>query len=197
MFLIVLKNIITWKMGGKITIDSSTLCNKGLEVIEAKWLYDFPIERTKIIMHRESNVHSLLLLKDGSYIADVSKPDMHNPIKWSLFEGKIDYNVEHVKSLKGYKDFHFSKFDPSRYPCVELCLEAYRNGGNATAILNAANEVAVNAFIEGKIPYPAIQREIEVALRNVKYIQNPSLRDLLSTDALTRNYVKSHIERTY
>jgi len=185
----------TWVMGPKITIDCATMMNKGFEVIEAKWLYDFPLERTDILMHDESYVHSALLLKDGTYIVDVSKPDMHNPIKWSIYQGQVDYEVEHIKSLDELSKFHFHDFEPGKYPCVGLAIDAFKSGGNAPAILNAANEVAVYAFLEGKIKYLQIEKEVRFAVKNVKYIANPSLRDLLTTDAITRNFVSSHIGR--
>jgi 1-deoxy-D-xylulose-5-phosphate reductoisomerase len=183
----------TWKMGGKITIDSATMMNKGFEVIEAKWLYDFPLQRTEILMHDESHVHSLLLMKDGSYYADISDPDMHTPIKYALYETNVDFQVFHEKELSAFGPYHFHKFDPERYPAVGLALDAYRDGGLKTTILNAANEVAVYAFLKGQIPFLDIEREVSFALATLPNNFSPSLRDVLAMDALTRLAVRRHI----
>lgn len=183
----------TWKMGGKITIDSATMMNKGFEVIEAKWLYDFPLQRTEILMHDESHVHSLLLMKDGSYYADISDPDMHTPIKYALYETNVDFQVFHEKELSAFGPYHFHKFDPERYPAVGLALDAYRDGGLKTTILNAANEVAVYAFLKGQIPFLDIEREVSFALATLPNNFSPSLRDVLAMDALTRLAVSRHI----
>jgi 1-deoxy-D-xylulose-5-phosphate reductoisomerase len=183
----------TWKMGGKITIDSATMMNKGFEVIEAKWLYDFPLQRTEILMHDESHVHSLLLMKDGSYYADISDPDMHTPIKYALYETNVDFQVFHEKELSAFGPYHFHKFDPERYPAVGLALDAYRDGGLKTTILNAANEVAVYAFLKGQIPFLDIEREVSFALATLPNNFSPSLRDVLAMDALTRLAVNRHI----
>mgnify|MGYP001286623499 CR=1 FL=1 len=184
----------TWKMGGKITIDSATMMNKGFEVIEAKWLYDFPLQRTEILMHDESHVHSLLLMKDGSYYADISDPDMHTPIKWALYESNVEFNVFHEKDLAAFGPYHFHQFDPARYPAVGIALKAYQEGGLKTTILNAANEVAVYAFLQGEIPFLAIEHEVQYALDHLPNNLTPSLRDVLSMDALTRIAVRRHIE---
>ncbi|OPZ35539.1 MAG: 1-deoxy-D-xylulose 5-phosphate reductoisomerase [Tenericutes bacterium ADurb.BinA155] len=184
----------TWKMGGKITIDSATMMNKGFEVIEAKWLYDFPLQRTEILMHDESHVHSLLLMKDGSYYADISEPDMHTPIKWALYESNVEFNVFHEKDLAAFGPYHFHKFDPARYPAVGLALKAYQEGGLKTTILNAANEVAVYAFLKGEIPFLSIEHEVQYALDHLPNNYTPSLHDVLSMDALTRIAVQRHIE---
>jgi 1-deoxy-D-xylulose-5-phosphate reductoisomerase len=184
----------TWKMGGKITIDSATMMNKGFEVIEAKWLYDFPLQRTEILMHDESHVHSLLLMKDGSYYADISDPDMHTPIKWALYESNVEFNVFHEKDLAAFGPYHFHQFDPARYPAVGIALKAYQEGGLKTTILNAANEVAVYAFLQGEIPFLGIEHEVQYALDHLPNNLTPSLRDVLSMDALTRIAVRRHIE---
>lgn len=184
----------TWSMGAKITIDSATMMNKGFEVIEAKWLFDFPLERTEILMHDESHVHSLLLLKDGSYLADVSAPDMHGPIEYALYEDKVDFELTHVQALKELP-YTFHKFDPARYPAPGIAMAAYRRGGTATAILNAANEEAVYAFLAGKIPFLSIEKEVTRALEKLSVKDNPSLKDLLAADKETRLFVDRHIER--
>lgn len=184
-----------WKMGPKITIDCATMMNKGFEVIEAKWLFGFPLEKIEILMHRESHVHSLLLLKDGTYLADISEPDMHGPIEYALYEGKVDFEPKKATRLEDFGPYHFSEFDKSRYPCVDLALRAFKTGGNACAILNGANEEAVKGFLEGKIPFLSIQKLVTSALDNLKIIANPSLRDILTSDVNSRLYVSRIVER--
>lgn len=185
----------TWKMGAKITIDSATMMNKGFEVIEAKWLYDFPLHRTEILMHDESYVHSLLLMKDGTYFADVSAPDMRVPIRWALYGGNVEFRLRHENDLDQLGEFHFHAFDSERYPAVALALEAYKAGGTACAVLNAANEIAVQAFLAKKIPFLDIEKEVRLALDSIQNIANPSLRDILAADRFARLFVARHIER--
>ena len=181
----------TWSMGAKITIDSATMMNKGFEVIEAKWLFDFPLSKTEILMHKESNVHSAVLLDDGTYVADVSKPDMHGPIEYALMEREVDYSLKYVDTLEQFKGLHFGEFDPKRYPAVGIALKAFRKGGNACAVLNAANEGAVYAFLDGKIKFIDIENIVSGALREVNFIAHPTLDDLIATDGWAREYVRS------
>ena len=185
----------TWAMGAKITVDSATMMNKGFEVIEACHLFDWPLDKIEILMHDESHVHSLLLMKDGSYWADVSSPDMRNPIKYALYETKTDFEVYHKQRLAEFGDYHFHKFDPDRYPAVGIALKAYRDGGVETAVLNAANEVADQAFLDGKMDFLGIEPECQAALRHLPNTLKPSLRDVLSADAYARLFVKGRIER--
>jgi 1-deoxy-D-xylulose-5-phosphate reductoisomerase len=180
----------TWKMGAKITIDSATMMNKGFEVIEAHYLFDWPVDKIEILLHDESEVHSLLLMKDGSYYADVGKPDMHGPIAYALYEGKAPFEVRHEKGIHDFGDYHFKAFDPVRYPAVPLALKALRNGGIETTILNAANEEAVHLFLEGKIPFLDIEQACSLALANFPNIMRPTLRDIETSDALARLYVR-------
>ena len=184
----------TWKMGKKITIDCATMMNKGFELIEACVLYRRPMEDFAILMHDESQIHAALEFQQGGYLCDVSAPDMHRPIAYALCEGKCRYKVKKVKDLSKFKKFHFHQFEPRRYPAVGLCKKAYAMGGNAMAILNAANEVAVEAFLAGRIRYLRIAREVEVALQNIPYIANPTLTDLISTDRLTRGFATERMK---
>lgn len=184
----------TWSMGAKITIDSATMMNKGFEVLEAKWLFDFPLERTEILMHRESHVHSALLLTDGTYLADVSAPDMHGPIAYALYETNVDFTLYPAKSLEDLGPFHFGKFDPIRYPAPGLAKKAFEMGGSACAVLNAANEEAVYAFLDEKIPFLAIEDVVKRALDDIIITPSPSLEDLISTDKETREYVRRYVE---
>ena len=176
----------TWTMGPKITIDSATMMNKGFELIEAHYLFDWPLSRMEVLLHDESEVHSALLLKDGSYVADVGPADMHGPIAYALYEGKKPYTVQRVEKLSELGDYHFRAFDPERYPAVGMCLEAQESGGVMPCVLNAANEEAVKLFLAGKIPFLEIERACALALRSLPNIMKPTLRDLLRTDAYTR-----------
>ena len=183
----------TWKMGAKITIDSATMMNKGFEVIEARWLFDFPLEKTEIIMHDESRVHSMLLLKDGTYLADVSEPDMHGPIAYALYETKVDFELKKAKSLEELGPFHFHPFDPNRYIAPNIALYAYCRGGNSPAILNGANEEAVYAFLDGKIPFLAIEELVHEAINTLPHIPSAALHELIESDRLAREFVRDRI----
>jgi 1-deoxy-D-xylulose-5-phosphate reductoisomerase len=180
----------TWTMGPKITVDSDTMMNKGFEVIEAHYLFDWPVDRIEILVHEESEVHSLLLLKDGSYVADVGKPDMHGPIAYALYEGKAPYEVFFKPGIHDFGPYHFKAFDPARYPAVGLCLGALAAGGVAPTVLNAANEEAVRLFLEGKLKFLDIEQACSLALKAFPNIMRPTLRDILTTDSLTRIYVR-------
>jgi len=180
----------TWKMGAKITIDSATMMNKGFELIEAHYLFDWPVDKIEILLHDESEVHSLLLMKDGSYYADVGKPDMHGPIAYALYEGKAPFEIRHEKGIHDFGDYHFRAFDPKRYPAVNIALNAFKEGGIETAVLNAANEEAVHLFLEGKIPFLDIEQACSLALANFPNIMRPTLRDIETSDTLARLYVR-------
>lgn len=185
----------TWSMGAKITIDSATMMNKGFEVIEARWLYDFPLEKTKIIMHKQSYVHSLVLKKDGTWVADVSAPDMHGPIEYALMESNVDFELKTAEKLADLGPFDFAEFDPQRYPAVGIALDSYRRGGNSPAVLNASNEEAVYAFLDGYTPFLSIEELVSVALDYIPYIEKPTLDELISTDQQARKLVRTLCRR--
>ena len=185
----------TWNMGAKITIDSATMMNKGFEVIEAIRLFHLPLSQIEILMHDESWVHSLVLLKDGTYLADVSKPDMRGPIEYALMYGKVDFTPIRVRKLSKLAPYHFHKFDPKRYLAPGIALDAYKSGGTCTATLNAANEEAVYAFLSGKIGFLDIDTIVRSAINSMPIIQNPSLRQIRSADAYARLFVQKKIER--
>jgi len=180
----------TWQMGPKITVDSATMMNKGFELIEAHYLFDWPLSRMKIILHDESQVHSALLLKDGSYVADVGPADMKGPIAFALSEGKKPYTLQRAKELTDLGPYHFHAFDPERYPAVGMCLQAIEAGGVMPCILNAANEEAVRLFLSGAIPFLDIERACAYALRSLPNITKPTLREILSSDAYARLLVR-------
>ncbi|MFA5421859.1 MAG: 1-deoxy-D-xylulose-5-phosphate reductoisomerase [Bacilli bacterium] len=175
----------TWQMGAKITIDSATMMNKGFEVIEAHYLFGYPLSKIDILMHDESYVHSLVKLKDGSFLADISNPDMRTPIAYALYEGRITYDVTKVKTIRQLAAYHFHEFDPLKYPCVELAKAALKKGGTAPAILNAANEGAVHAFLENRISFLSIHDIIAKVLERAK-IKRQTIRNVIQADKKTR-----------
>lgn len=185
----------TWSMGAKITIDSATMMNKGFEVIEAARLFHLPLNKIEILMHDESWVHSLLLLKDGTYLADVSKPDMRGPIEYALMNGNVDFAPVKVRKLSELAPYHFHKFDAKRYLAPLIALDAYKTGGTCTAVLNAANEEAVYAFLNGEIAFLDIEAFVRSAISAIHVIQNPSLRQIRTADAYARLFVRKKIER--
>ena len=186
----------TWKMGPKITIDSATMMNKGFEVIEAMVLFDLPSSKIEILMHDESHVHSLLKMKDGTYLADISVPDMHGPIEYALYESRVDFDLVKANKLSDFGDYHFHKFDPNRFKAPVIAVSAYEAGGDETTILNAANEEAVYAFLDGKIPFTHIEKEVERALSKIAFDkEGVSLRKILQLDQLTRMYCRKRFER--
>lgn len=180
----------TWNMGAKITIDSDTMMNKGFEVIEAYHLFRFDIDKVEVVLHDESHLHSALLLKDGTIVGDVSKPDMHGPIAYALYEGNVPFEVYKVKKLEEFGPYHFHKFNPERYPAVPLCLEALKMGGTATAVLNGANEEAIALFLEGKISFSDIVDINAIALKQFNNIMKPTLDDLILMDKKARAFVR-------
>lgn len=182
----------TWKMGARITIDCATMMNKGFEVIEAKELFDFPLSKISIVLHDESEVHSLIKLRNGSYLADIGRPDMHGPISYALHEEKEKANLVSFRSFDELKGLHFHPFDKERYPAVSLALEAASMPLGATCVLNAADEEAVSLFLEGKIPFLDIEKIVSKAIHTLKKeIKTPL--DLVELDRETREYVR-HLE---
>jgi len=146
----------TWKMGPKITIDSATMMNKGLEIIEAHFLFGLPPDRIQVVIHPQSVIHSFVQFSDGSLIAQLAKNDMKFPIVYAMTYPHRLRNDFGRLDLVSLKKLEFFEVEPDRYPAVELALEALRQGGGMPAIINAANEIAVAAFLQGKISFPEI-----------------------------------------
>ena len=173
-------------MGPKITIDSATLMNKGLEVIEATNLFDVSLDQVDVVIHPEAIVHALVEFVDGAQLAQLGITDMRLPIQYALsyparFQNSIpSLNLTHVK------EFHFFKPDLKRFPCLALGYEAKRRGGTMPVVLNAANEVAVRKFLGGVIAFSKIPRLIEQLMNHHKPIQNPTLDQVLETDGWAR-----------
>jgi 1-deoxy-D-xylulose-5-phosphate reductoisomerase len=175
-----------WVMGRKISVDSATMMNKGLEVIEAHWLFDVPPERIEVLIHSQSVVHSLVEFVDGSVLAQLSNPDMRVPIAHALgFPERIESGAAPL-DLAALGQLSFERPDPQRFPCLGLAYAALREGGTAPAVLNAANEVAVSAFLDGKLRYTAIPQVIERALRQAPATPADSLGTVLEADRSAR-----------
>ncbi len=179
-----------WSMGAKITVDSATLMNKGLEVIEAMHLYRMPAEKISVVVHRESIIHSLVEYCDNAMIAQLGAPDMRLPIQYALTYPKRIPGPSTPLDLWNCGPLTFGAPDLEAFPCLALALEAAKTGGTAGAILNGANEAAVGRFLEGKIGFLDIPARVEKALSQLPVVQNPTMRDILDADAAAREAVK-------
>ena len=180
-----------WVMGRKISVDSATMMNKGLEVIEAHWLFNVPPERIEVVIHPESVVHSLVEYVDGSVIAQLGNPDMRTPIAHALaYPERIDAGVDFL-DLARIGALHFETPNLGRFPCLRLAYEALHLGGGAPALLNAANEVAVARFLSGEIGFTDIPRVIERVLAHCPSGAVSSIDDVLETDAAARACAES------
>jgi 1-deoxy-D-xylulose-5-phosphate reductoisomerase len=176
----------TWKMGGRITIDSATLMNKGFEVIEAHHFFGLPYERIDVVVHPQSLVHSLISLNDGSTIAHLGYPDMRVPISYALhYPERMPVDVPKL-DLAAVGSLTFEEPDPETFACLRLALEAGAAGGTAPTVLNAADEVAVAAFLEGRIPFIGIAAVIERTLEELPARPVTHFEDLFATDAEAR-----------
>ena len=176
----------TWKMGAKITIDSATMMNKGFEVIEARWLFDIPIDKIEVIIHPQSIVHSMVQFCDGSIKAQLGQPDMRHPIQYALtFPDRLNAQVERA-NLADIHQLTFEKPDYKKFRNLGLAYDALRRGGNIPCILNAANEVAVDAFLKGKIGFFAMSDIIEQTISETAFISSPTLDDYIATDREAR-----------
>ncbi len=175
-----------WNMGRKISVDSATLMNKGLEVIEAHWLFGAPAEDIEVVIHPQSIVHSMVEYDDGSILAQLGNPDMRTPIAHALaWPERIEAGVSPL-DLVAMPPLTFRTPDRERFPCLGLAYEALRLGGTAPAVLNAANEVAVAAFLDAGLRFTAIPRIIEAALAAVPVIDSPDLDAVLQADRAAR-----------
>jgi 1-deoxy-D-xylulose-5-phosphate reductoisomerase len=179
----------TWRMGNKITIDSATLMNKGLEAIEAHWLFGMPIEQVGIVVHPQSTVHSLVEFRDGSLIAQLGLPDMRLPIEYALlYPERVDAGLPRLSPLE-MGTLSFEAPDEKRFRCLRLAREAAQMGGTMPAVMNAANEVAVGLFLEKKLGFLGIPEVIERAMEAHTVKEDPSLDQILMADAWARRTV--------
>ncbi|PIC05974.1 1-deoxy-D-xylulose-5-phosphate reductoisomerase [Anoxybacillus flavithermus] len=180
-----------WSMGAKITIDSATMMNKGLEVIEAHWLFQLPYEQIDVLLHKESIIHSMVQFHDGSVIAQLGTPDMRVPIQYALtYPDRFPLHIERL-NLAQVATLHFQKVDMDRFRCLQFAYEAGQIGGTMPTVLNAANEEAVAAFLAGRISFLAIEQCIEKAMERHISIAHPDLETIRAVDLETRQYVKS------
>ncbi|MFY4773918.1 1-deoxy-D-xylulose-5-phosphate reductoisomerase [Metabacillus sp. RGM 3146] len=181
-----------WSMGAKITIDSATMMNKGLEVIEAFWLFNIPYERIDVLLHKESIIHSLVEFHDGSVKAQLGTPDMKVPIQYALtYPDRLPLPSTQRLNLWDSEKLHFSRADFKRYRCLQFAYESGKIGGTMPTVLNAANEEAVAAFLDGKIGFLQIEDLIEQALEKHQVLHKPDLGTIQEIDKQTRSFVKS------
>lgn len=186
----------TWKMGKKVTVDSATMMNKGLEAIEARWLFDLTPEQIEVVIHPQSVIHSLVYFDDGSVKAQLSLPDMRIPIQYALsYPERLNSSAKpidllHVNSLT------FEKVDVEIFRNLAIAFEALKKGGNLPCILNAANELSVQAFLTGKISFLQIPVIIEKCMEKIEFINDPNLDDLFETDMLSRR-IAAEIIKTH
>lgn len=180
-----------WSMGAKITIDSATMFNKGLEVIEAHWLFDIDYNDIEVVLHRESIIHSMVEFKDAAVMAQLGNPDMRGPILYALsapkrleIEGNKRLNLREIGTL------HFAEADLTRYPALRLAYEAGRAGGSMPTVLNAANEAAVELFLNGEIAFLDIERIVEQAMETHTVIAEPTLEEILQIDRVVREQIQ-------
>lgn len=179
-----------WRMGPKITIDSATLMNKGLEVIEAHWLFSVPVEQVDVVIHPQSVIHSMVEFVDGSVKAQLGVPDMHLPIQMALtYPRRLSSSWPRL-DFERYPRLEFRPPDMQRFPCLGLAYQAARTGGTLPAVMNAANEVAVARFLARKITFDRIPQLIELAMAAHQVIARPDVGDVLASDQWARDYVE-------
>ncbi|MEK9825124.1 MAG: 1-deoxy-D-xylulose-5-phosphate reductoisomerase, partial [Methylotenera sp.] len=182
-----------WVMGPKITIDSATMMNKGLEVIEAHWLFNAAAEQIDVVVHPQSVIHSMVEYNDGSVLAQLGNPDMRTPIAYGLgYPNRLESGVSSLDLLK-IGSLDFSAPDVERFPCLRLAYDALNAGGTAPAILNAANEVAVEAFLAGRIGFMEIPHMIESVLSSSALDKVESIAQLVAVDTEARARARRHL----
>lgn len=186
-----------WSMGSKITIDSATLMNKGLEVIEARWLFDVPCQDIEVVVHPQSIIHSMVAYRDGSVIAQMGIPDMKGAISYALsFPGRLALN-QPIPDFNKINALTFEAPDLSRFPCLKLAFEACAAGGTLPAVLNAANEVAVDAFLSDRVPFSAIPQVVEHIMSAHDMKPTPDLNTILKADEWSRKQAKLWIDSKF
>ncbi|MEI7027296.1 1-deoxy-D-xylulose-5-phosphate reductoisomerase [Paenibacillus sp. y28] len=180
-----------WAMGAKITIDSATMANKGLEVIEAHWLFDVSYDQIEVLIHPQSIVHSMVEFVDGSVMAQLGTPDMRVPIQYALtYPRRASFEAEKL-NLARIGTLQFREMDEMRYPCIRMAYESGRLGGTAPAVFNAANEVAVARFLKGEIAFLEIEDVIAAVLERHEVLSNPDLHTILEADQWARAAAQS------
>lgn len=184
-----------WNMGGRITIDSATMMNKGFEVIEAHYLFDLPFDKIDVIIHRESVIHSMVQYIDHAIIAQMGTADMRLPIQYAIsYPERIQMHNAQPFNFYDYPALHFEKADMERYPLLALAYEVGRKGGNLGAVMNGADEEAVALFLKEKISFLDIETYVKEAVDHADFIANPTLEDLVNSDKAAREYVRMKAE---
>lgn len=181
----------TWKMGNKVTIDSASLMNKGLEVIEARWLFGLKPDQISVVVHPQSIIHSMVQFKDGSIKAQMGIPDMRLPIQYAFsYPARLSSDFGRI-NFYDYPSLNFEAPDLKKFRNLVLAYEALKQGGNMPCIMNAANEIAVGSFLSGKCRFLEMPEIIEKTMQKIKYIRVPAIDELVESNSESRNYAKS------
>lgn len=183
-----------WNMGAKVTIDSASMMNKGLEVIEAKWLFGTPVDDINVLVHPQSIVHSMVEYQDGSVIAQLGHPDMREPIQYALsYPDRLTLNSRKL-DFAALAKLEFFAPDTDRFPCLALAFDAIRRGGTAPAVMNAANEVAVKAYLQDRISFYQIADIISATMQGAAFVAQPSLDDIYQANDMAYEYAKTLVK---
>jgi len=184
-----------WKMGKKITIDSATMMNKGLEMIEAKWLFDLKPDQIEVIIHPESIIHSMVELEDGAVLAQMGTPDMKLPIAYAMnMRKRLAINMTKL-DFKKIKTLNFISPDLKKFRCLKIAMDVLREGDNAAIVMNAANDIAVDAFLTKKIKFTDIPKVISYAVNNYQYKQVSTVQDIIFLDREVKRYLQERIDK--
>lgn len=186
-----------WSMGAKITIDSATMLNKAFEIIEARWLFGITPDRIEAVVHPQSIVHSMVEFTDGSVKAQLGIPDMHLPIRYALGDASRLATIRPGLRLQDYARLEFFRPDTEKFPLINMAYYALERGGNTACVINAANEIAVDAFLHERIGYLDIQRIIESTLNDVPFIASPGYDDYVATNTLARRIAEKHSKNRF
>ncbi|MFW6006225.1 MAG: 1-deoxy-D-xylulose-5-phosphate reductoisomerase [Candidatus Bipolaricaulota bacterium] len=183
-----------WDMGSRITCDSASMVNKGLEVIEAHWLFDLPYERISAVVHPQSVIHSLVQFRDGSMVGELGEPDMKVPIQYALTYPRRMKNDYARTDLVNLAKLEFKELEKTRYPAFNVVVEAGKSGGNRPAAVNGADETLINEFLAENIRFGGIARGLELVLKDLEPVEDPSFEDLQSTDTWARKKARSLVQ---
>jgi 1-deoxy-D-xylulose-5-phosphate reductoisomerase len=184
-----------WKMGSKVTVDSATMMNKGLEMIEARWLFNMNPADIEIVVHPQSIIHSMVQFRDGSVTAQMSTPDMRLPIQYALaYPNRLELDTKRV-NFSELGRFDFFKPDLERFPCINIAYDAISRGGNIPCAMNAGNEIAVEAFLNGKISFTQIHKVTKEVVNGTMFVAQPKLSDILNTDKTARIFAAEIVNK--
>jgi 1-deoxy-D-xylulose-5-phosphate reductoisomerase len=183
----------TWNMGPKVTIDSASMMNKALEIIEAHWLFDLPAEKIDVIVHPQSLIHSFVEFMDGSVLSQMGPPDMKTPIQYALTWPDRASGISRAMDWRDLRKMDFEPVDPERFAAPSLAFEVIRTGGTAGAVFNAANEAAVAAFIEKRVPFTRITDLVRDALDSIEAVPIRTLGDVMAADRAARRFVAAKV----